>query len=99
MTRPVMEIERSCGAIVFREIEGETRVLLVQHKPGHWSFPKGHKEQGESDHETAIREVYEETGVRIAILPGFERSSTYCSAAGCLENSCLFSWYLSGRNA
>lgn len=90
MTRPVMEIERSCGAIIFREIEGETRVLLVQHKPGHWSFPKGHKEQGESDHETAIREVYEETGIRINILPGFERSSTYAPRPGVLKTVVFF---------
>ena len=82
--------ERSCGAIVFRKMDGQTRVLLVQHKPGHWSFPKGHKEAGESDHEAAIREVHEETGVRITILPGFQRSSTYSPRPGVLKTVVFF---------
>lgn len=85
-----MTAERSCGAIVFHEIEGRTRVLLVQHKPGHWSFPKGHKEAGESDQETAVREVYEETGVRVTILPGFKRSSTYSPRPGVLKTVVFF---------
>ncbi len=69
--------ERSCGAIVFREVNGIRRVLLVQHGVGHWSFPKGHVEAGETDHETAIREVKEETGIDIAITSPFLRESTY----------------------
>lgn len=90
--------ERSCGAIVFREMTGGTRVLLVQHKPGHWSFPKGHVEPGETDHETAIREVLEETGVRIRILSPFERSSTYSPRPGVSKTVVFFLGdYLGGR--
>ncbi len=29
-----------------------------------WSLPKGHVEQGETDEQTAVREVHEETGIR-----------------------------------
>ena len=31
--------------------------------PGHWGFPKGHQDAGESEKETAIRELKEETGI------------------------------------
>ena len=71
-----LRYERSCGAIVFREINEELRVLLVQHSASHWSFPKGHVENGESDCETAIREVKEETGIDIEISSDFSRAST-----------------------
>ena len=59
----VLTLERSCGAIVFRDGEAGESVLMVQHGPGHWSFPKGHVEAGEQDRQTAIREVFEETEI------------------------------------
>ena len=51
--------ELSCGIIVF----DNDKVLIVKHKGGHTSFPKGHREKGENLRETAIREVKEETGI------------------------------------
>lgn len=39
------------------------RYLLILHTKGHWGFPKGHKDPGESDLETAQRELQEETGL------------------------------------
>ena len=38
--------------------------MLIRHKKGHWGFPKGHKEKGESDFVAAQREFEEETGVK-----------------------------------
>ena len=38
--------------------------LLVQHRAGHWAFPKGHAEPGETALETALRELAEETGIQ-----------------------------------
>ena len=70
--------ERSCGAVVFHEIGGVTRFLLIKNKrSAHWSFPKGHVEKGESDEQTAIREVKEETDIDISILSGFKAKSEY----------------------
>ncbi|MGI6157950.1 MAG: bis(5'-nucleosyl)-tetraphosphatase [Saccharofermentanales bacterium] len=82
--------ERSCGAIVFHEVDGELRVLLVKHRPGHWSFPKGHVEAGETDIETAIREVAEETGIQIDIASDFQRQSTYSPKPGVIKTVVFF---------
>ena len=70
--------ESSCGAVVFRDIRGEVRYLLIKNKrSAHWGFPKGHIEKGETKKETAYREVLEETGVHINIIEGFESVSKY----------------------
>ncbi|MBO5360262.1 MAG: NUDIX domain-containing protein [Clostridia bacterium] len=70
--------ESSCGAVVFRNIAGEIRYLLIKNKrSANWGFPKGHIENGETKEETAKREVLEETGIRIKIIPGFVSTSEY----------------------
>lgn len=70
--------ERSCGAVVFRIISGTPRFLLIRNRrSAHWGFPKGHMEFGETPEETAIREVLEETGIHITILPDFVCKSEY----------------------
>ena len=52
------------GVVPFFTKENEKLFLLIQHKAGHWSFPKGKPDQGESPLETAVRELAEETGIR-----------------------------------
>lgn len=70
--------EKSCGAVVFRRKSGNTEFLLVKNKKGsNWGFPKGHIEKGETEEDTAIREVLEETGVSITPLEGFRAISEY----------------------
>ncbi|HBA93940.1 MAG TPA: hypothetical protein DCZ02_04920 [Ruminococcaceae bacterium] len=70
--------ENSCGAVVFRDIRGEVRYLLIKNKrSAHWGFPKGHIEPGETKEETALREVLEETGLHINLIPGFSCVSRY----------------------
>lgn len=74
-----MKQEKSCGAIVYREQQGSTQLLLIKHRfSGHWSFPKGHVEPGEHENETALREVKEETGLDIQLVDGFRESVEYC---------------------
>ena len=69
------DYENSCGAIVFNE--NTEKILLVKMHNGNWGFPKGHIEKDETKEETAIREVLEETNVRIKIIPDFEREIKY----------------------
>ena len=70
--------ENSCGAVVFRYINGMPRFLLIKNcRSAHWGFPKGHMERGETREETARREVLEETGLRIDIFDGFLAKSDY----------------------
>ncbi len=56
--------EKSCGCIIIRN----HKVLLVYEKNRNfWGFPKGHMEEGESEIETAQREVKEEVGLDVEI--------------------------------
>ncbi len=81
--------ECSCGAIVYRIINGETRFLLIKNKrSANWGFPKGHMERGETETETAYREVLEETGIRIDFLPDFRYKSEY-SIQGRIEKKVI----------
>ena len=73
-----MPYEKSCGALVYRTPHGNTEILLIKHiNSGHWSFPKGHVEQGETEVETALREIKEETSLDVLIDPTFRETVTY----------------------
>ena len=73
-----MTYEKSCGALVYRRFHGNTELLLIKHaNGGHWSFPKGHVEEGETEIETALREIKEETDVDVIIDPTFREVVTY----------------------
>ncbi len=70
--------EKSCGAIVYRKHHGNTEILLIKHiNSGHWSFPKGHVEENETEVETAAREIKEETGIDVIIDPTFRETVSY----------------------
>lgn len=59
-----MKKEKSCGCVVIHN----GQVLLVKHNKGHWDFPKGHVEENETEKQTAIREVKEETNIDVQIF-------------------------------
>lgn len=81
--------ERSCGAVVYRIINGEVRYLLIKNRRStHWGFPKGHVERGETSEQTAAREVLEETGVHITLIPKFALKSEY-TIQGKIEKSVI----------
>ena len=70
--------ETSAGIVLFRK-EGVKKLFLLLHYPsGHWDFVKGKMEQGESTHQTAIRETKEETGITdIVFIENFEEWIDY----------------------
>jgi bis(5'-nucleosidyl)-tetraphosphatase len=54
--------EKSCGAVVFLKNK-ENKYLLLHYEAGHWDFVKGNVEPNESEKDTVIRELQEETGI------------------------------------
>ena len=73
-----VKMEKSCGAVIWREQDGLPRVLVLQHKNGgHWAFPKGHVEGKETEEQTAVREIFEETGLKVKLDTGFRRVVTF----------------------
>jgi bis(5'-nucleosidyl)-tetraphosphatase len=74
---------KSCGAIIYRRTLVGIRYLFLRHENGgHWSFPKGHTEKGESERDTAVREIHEETGLRPHFLHGFYERIYYLTPKG-----------------
>ena len=54
----------AAGCVVYRhDLTGTPLLLLIHDKYGRWTLPKGHVEASESEQDTALREVLEETGV------------------------------------
>lgn len=71
--------EKSCGAIVIYKDADTYKILLVKNHNGrNYSFPKGHVEHGETEQQTAVREVKEETGLDIEIIDSFREVADYC---------------------
>lgn len=67
-----MDYEKSCGAVVFTRINNNNiKYLLIQNLEGIYGFPKGHVEDGESEMQTAIREVFEEVEIKVELINGF----------------------------
>lgn len=68
-------METSCGFILLNF----DSILLLQYPQGHWSFPKGHIEEGDLDyHSTASRELLEETGIKdIRINKNWSKRTEY----------------------
>jgi len=73
-----MREQKSTGIVLFRNDSGKNEFLLLNYPQGHWDFIKGKVEQGETPHETALRETKEETGISdIEFIDGFEESVEY----------------------
>jgi len=69
--------ERSAGAVVYRNGD-DGRIYLLLQNAGRWDFPKGGVEKGESEVQTVMREVDEETGLTdLEIVPGFRKVIEY----------------------
>ena len=80
-----MKYEKSCGAVIF---DGD-KVLVIQQVKGHWGFPKGHVEDGESEVETAMREIKEETNLDVEINEEYRYVEHYSPEAG-IEKDVVF---------
>ena len=72
-----MKIEKSCGAVVFTKENGILQYVIIQAKNGTYGFPKGHLEGNETEKETALREIKEETGLCVKFVDGFRKETSY----------------------
>ena len=72
-----MQYEKSCGGVVFTRNNDEIRYVIIQHLGGHWGFPKGHMELGETEENTALREIQEEIGISAKLIDGFRVEEQY----------------------
>ena len=84
-------LEKSCGAVVFRENNGVFEYLcLFQRRSQTYSVPKGHTEAFETEKETAQREIREEIGISLDFVQGFRETVQYKLADGRLKTVVLF---------
>jgi len=67
----------SAGIITYIMEHGKILYLILQYGAGHWDFPKGKIEEGETKQEAALRELMEETGLTAEVDDGFEESFQY----------------------
>ena len=72
-----MIYEKSCGFVAYTEKDGARLYLIIRSSNGDCGFPKGHMENGETEYETAIRELKEETNAEVEIIDGFRRQIEY----------------------
>ena len=88
-----MIYEKSCGAIVYTNVNGERFYLVEQMLGGHWGVPKGHIEGNEKEEETALREIKEEVGLDVIIDTGFRTVETYSPKDGFIKDVVYFVAY------
>jgi len=86
--------EKSCGAVVYTndtdDDENDIKFLLVKGSASNRvGFPKGHIEKGETEAETAIREVYEETSLNVILYSDFKEEYSY-PISGYIKKSVVY---------
>ena len=69
--------QKSCGAVVFRK-NHQVEYLVLHYGGGHWDYVKGQVERNESERDTVVRELREETSITDAYLfDGFREKIDY----------------------
>ena len=67
----------------------ELLYLLIKDNKGICGFPKGHKESGETEIQTALRETWEETSIKPELVNGFRTEIRYKLENG-NDKICIF---------
>lgn len=91
-----MKQEKSCGAVIVTKETEEPKFLLIKHhNGGHWAFPKGHVEGNETEEETALREIMEETRLTVELDTQFKHVVRYSPYEGTVKDVIYFMAYAS----
>lgn len=77
--------EKSCGAVIYTVTDGKILYLIEKMRVGHYSLCKGHVEHGETEHETATREIMEETSLTVDFIDGFRTTIEYSPRHGSIK--------------
>ena len=91
-----MKRDTSCGAVIIQEQSGLRRYRVRHSTQGHWTLCKGHVEGDETEHETAVREIMEETGLTVEFIDGFRQVIAYSPRPACVKDVVFFLGRLSG---
>jgi len=89
-----MKKEKSCGCVVIKD----RKILVIYQIDGFWGFPKGHVEKNETELQTAIREIKEETNLDVKyenlelidIVSGSSRRNDYPNGDVVINNTALY---------
>lgn len=84
-----MKNDKSCGCIIVHN----NKVLIIRQNNGDWGFPKGHIDGNETDVETALREVKEETNLDVKIIEEKKYTMKYYINDNILKEVVLFLAY------
>lgn len=81
-------MRRHFCASVFIINPEDKKILLIMHKKNNkWTQPGGHIDDNETPEEAALREVYEETGLRVSLLgERFPREDDFIRPLGIQRN-------------
>lgn len=85
-----MIYEKSCGAVIYTQLDGNRLYLVELMQKGHCSICKGHVEGDESELQTAAREILEETGLSVKFKDGFRECVEYSPYANCKKTVVFF---------
>lgn len=87
-------MEKACGCIVINN----NRVLIEKQLRGFYGFPKGHIENNETEEECAIRETFEEVGIRVKVDPNLRFTINYFVHENVLKEVVFFVGSLVGSD-
>ena len=94
-----MKKEKSCGAVLYK-IENGKRLYLIEHmNMGHYSLVKGHVEGNETEIETALREIKEETSLEVKLDTNFREVITYSPHDDVIKDVVFFVGEIIGGDA
>lgn len=90
-------LRKSCGVIPYRQRQGQREYLVLMQTNGSWSFPKGHMDPNETETETALRELREETGLTVTGKPEATATLEYPLVPYGRKQVVLYLWQVCGE--